>query len=293
MSILAPNADIYCNDEIDLEQIMNSCVPTRNQALSGQPNKRTLVKPTIVAQPYDLTYWRDNPAVFHSQINRKTIKYPILSGWDIPEENFVPLQPNVYTTTDNFQPINATNGIANTPQFPNENIEVSIAGEKLLFDTNNNTYYRPTKISISDEPTQTEGMCGQTRAREFVELGGPTIYNTYDPRFNRYGSDNRNYYDAQQGSQKYFYDDINAIKMPNYITRNKLDCAISPYADAYGKIDSGNISLFNARCVAEGAWVDNNLAYRNDLMKSLMRKRNEEMVQKRQAPKHTMASRRC
>ena len=46
--------------------------------------------------------------------------------------------------------------------------------------------------------------------------------NVYDPRSNSYGTSYRSYIDKMTGQVRYYYDDINAIRQPNYITRNNI-----------------------------------------------------------------------
>lgn len=42
--------------------------------------------------------------------------------------------------------------------------------------------------------------------------------NVYDPRFYGYGTSYRGYVDNMLGQPKFYYDDVNAIRMPNYIS---------------------------------------------------------------------------
>jgi hypothetical protein len=255
-SILAVNTDRYTGEmQVDSEGWVG---PTLNQALAGTANPRTLTKPTIVAPIAELSYWRTNPNVQHSQTNRKTLSYPILSGW---EGAYIPQQPGVYTFSETHQPINRTNGIAITPQFPKSTVLVEQPATRLYADIND-------EVFIDSEP-----ICE------------PNIYNTFDPRLTGNGADDRNYYDPVVGSNKYFYDDVDAVRMPNYLTRNKID--FTSFGNSYGKLDNGDIALDGARVQAERAWVDNSLEYRDSLMKSLLRKHNSEQVQKRLAPKRT------
>ena len=82
------------------------------------------------------------------------------------------------------------------------------------------------------------------------------------------------------------YDDINAVRMPNYITRNYLD--FEPFGDTYGPIkegeQDGNKYNANIRELAQSAWMDNTCKFREDLSNSLLRKRNGEMWQQRMFP---------
>lgn len=319
--MLAQNSNFYCNNSIPLQDVQNSRV-TMNAALTGTANPRTLVKPTVVAPISAFEYWKENPLSTLSRINRQTPQYPNLAGFKtsvcesrpacapLPLErdarsnpNFVPLQPNVYTSTDVFEPINASNGIAFTPRFPNTTLLLEDAYNRIYYDTDTKTNFieargQPIALDVRGQET-TRGQpiasvgCDDgpfcTRPAEDVITTDmdPNIYSVFDPRFSGYGSDNRQYTDLQLGQSRFFYKDVDAIRMPNYITRNKLDSGVTPIGDAYGKLDSGNISLQQARTAAEQNWLDNSINFRNDLTKSLMRKKNEETIQRRLAPKYT------
>ena len=115
--------------------------------------------------------------------------------------------------------------------------------------------------------------------------------NVYDPRFSGYGTSYRSYTDDLLGQTKFYYDDIDSVRMPNYITRNKLD--FLPYADTYGpmKNESGLDYTNRIRDMAQDSWTENSIAFRTGLQQSLMRKRNSEMWQNRNMPKSNGAPR--
>lgn len=114
-----------------------------------------------------------------------------------------------------------------------------------------------------------------------------SVYNVFDPRFAGYGSDNRNYLEPMLRQPRYFYDDVDAIRRPNYIVRSKLDSCVTVFGDQYGPMRTDQKTLNQLRPLAEQAYLNNNLNYRNDLMESLMRKKNSEKWQDRAAPKYT------
>ena len=307
----APNNNEFCT-RVPFDAVSSEEFPTMNKALTGKANPRTLIKPTIAPPSHDITCWRQNPNVEHSQINTKTPMNPSLAGFgwgetelycpvgpsddglEISSPYYNPLQPHIYTSTDDFQPINNNLGISYAPQFPNTTLQENVAGNELFFDTNVYTVkeepfrllaaseYREPEISIqkrSNAPARAP-PCSLSRAQEGV----------YDPRFTGYGSSDRSYYDDLSGSIKYYYDDINAVRMPSYITRSKIDSCVTPLGDSYGALSAGHLTLTEAKKCAESSWLDNSLNFRVDLSKSLMRKKNEEMVQRRLAPKYTFGS---
>ncbi len=304
----------FC-DEVPLEFSDCSGI-TLNQALAGVANDRTKVKPSIIAPIADLRYWSADPTISYSQINSRSTKYPRLSGWEM---SAIPQQPGIYTMTEMNQPINSTNGIAITPQFPEHTYLIKGQDNKIYYDTNLGINYvlsednSPSQTAVSHpmdemkssptgaphpvhEAKTSQSSSSAPKGIPAEESGitvvptnycGPNIYNMYDPRQTGFGSDNRCYLDERLGQTRYFYEDIDAIKMPQYITRNKLDSSLTPFGNAYGDVDAGTISLEDARRSAETSWLDNSIAFREDLMLKLMRKRNEEQIQKRVAPKRT------
>ncbi len=228
-----------------------------------------------------------------------------------------PLQPSIYTQTDVFQPINANMGISMTPQFPNTTREYNVANNEVFYDTNRKTHYvKAEPFTLCDSHTGGELTAENvgTKVPEIHSLPDDGIVDdrpdndvvldsyapafgigpdkVYDPRFNSYGSSNRSYVDNLLGAPRYYYDDVNAARMPNYITRSKLDSCVTNFGDAYGKLDAGHQALAAVKECAELAWVQNSLDFRTNISKSLMRLNNETAVQNRIAPKQTFP-RRC
>ena len=83
------------------------------------------------------------------------------------------------------------------------------------------------------------------------------------------------------------YTTILMLRMPNYITRNKID--FLPYADTYGPMKGENGLNYTNRIknMAQDSWTENSLNFRTGLQQSLLRKRNSEMWQNRYMPKYT------
>ena len=110
----------------------------------------------------------------------------------------------------------------------------------------------------------------------------PTTFNTYDPRFTGYGSSTRGYVDDVTGQPRFVYDDINAVKMPNYITRSKIDT--HDFADMYGPVQNYGTSLNSVREMAQDAFFRDTEQFRNDITIGAMRKNNAIAWQRRFAP---------
>ena len=176
------------------------------------------------------------------------------------------IQPGVYTTDQIIEPINSNIGISFQQQF--EPLTMSEQNGNVLYTQHDPRLY--TKPLKHYEETVNES-------------------NVYDPRLSGYGTSYRAYSDDQLGNTKFYYDDINAVRMPNYITRSKIDTF--SYADQYGPVQNqyGNVDNSTIRELADKSWLDNSLSFRTDLQERLMRKNNANAWQQRVAPINTMS----
>jgi hypothetical protein len=113
--------------------------------------------------------------------------------------------------------------------------------------------------------------------------------NVYDPRHTGYGTSYRSFTERMTGQTRFLYDDINAVRMPNYITRNKID--FTPFGDSYGPIPAGNSdgNRFNAdiHALANDAFTRSTIQQRTDIQERLMRKNNSQQWQRRMFPIQT------
>lgn len=115
------------------------------------------------------------------------------------------------------------------------------------------------------------------------------VANMYDPRFYGYGTSYRAYTDDMTGQPRFMYNDVDAVKMPNYITRSKIDHL--SFADTYGPKkcgeEFGNTNHANIRKMTQQAWIDNTTQFRTEMSQRLMRKKNAEMWQRKKFPIRT------
>ena len=182
------------------------------------------------------------------------------------------IQPGVYTRSEIIEPINANIGISFTQQLPPITCKSNILTGKVEYTEHDPRIFEPaiTEPNIATMTVATEG-------------------NVYDPRFSGYGTSYRSYTDDKLGQTRFYYDDVNAIRMPNYITRNNIDN--QPFADHYGPIpegdEHGNKNNANIRALANDAFLNASIQQRTELSERLMRKRNNEMWQLRNAPIRT------
>lgn len=175
--------------------------------------------------------------------------------------------PGVYTRSQVNEPINSNIGISFQQQF--EPVTCN-RDEKGLLYTQHDPRMVETGIVEEVEPMEIQARYD----------------NVYDPRFYGYGTSYRSYNEPVTGQTRFMYDDVNAIRMPNYVVRSKIDHL--PYADSYGPVQEGsefgNVHNPNIRQLVQDSWLRNSLEFRNDLTERQMRKINAEMWQKRQSP---------
>ena len=227
-----------------------------NQLLVGWGNPRTRIPPIVAPPSHDLGLWADSGLTRRNQINKKKTFDLFSSGYgaqnDYYRDNVLTqtIQPGVYQKTLVGEPINSMIGVSYQQQF------------------------LPTVVQQTPESIK------------FTQIPGDSqnYSNIYDPRFTGYGASDRMYIEPMTGQPRFFYGDIDAIKMPNYITRNKIDSL--PFAPTYGP----DVPLYNYadhRQLANNAYHDSALVFRTEMQERLMRKRNAEMWQLREAPMYT------
>ena len=171
------------------------------------------------------------------------------------------VQPGVYYREDIIEPVNSNIGISFQQQFLPRTIE-DHSGNRMTID--HDPYFAPEPQPRKKAPD------------------APLPENVYDPRFSGYGTGSRCYIDKVTGQPRYPYDDINAVRMPNYIVRNKIDT--HSFSDAYGPVTDTGKSLNEIRPLAQDAFYRDTTQHRNDITTSAMRKMNAAMWQRRQAP---------
>jgi len=182
------------------------------------------------------------------------------------------IQPGVYTRNEINEPINSNIGISFQQQFEPTTITTDPDSGDLLF-----TEHDPRIIEPIEIKPNVDIMTAATEA------------NVYDPRFSGYGTSYRSFTERVTGQPRFYYDDIDAIRMPNYIVRSDIDN--QPFADKYGPIPEGDEfgNKWNAdiRTLADDAWLGGSLQFRTELQERLMRKNNANAWQQRQAPIRT------
>ena len=186
------------------------------------------------------------------------------------------IQPDVYTRSQINEPINSNIGISFDQQFPPTTCTTNPVTGVVNYTEHDPRIMEP--VIIEPNPAT------QTPVPEA---------NVYDPRFSGYGTSYRAYTDEKLGQPKFYYDDVDAIRMPNYVVRSDIDH--QPFADQYGPIPAGDSqgNKYNSivKALANDAWLTDSIQFRTEMQERLMRKRNNEMWQLRKAPINTSGQR--
>lgn len=176
------------------------------------------------------------------------------------------IQPDVYTTNNIIEPINSNIGISFTQQIP-PTTKYTDQSSGIV------EYIEHDPILFEKQPIE-------------IQNNLLTEENVYDPRHTGYGTNYRAYTEEVTGQPRFYYDDINSIRMPNYIVRSKIDT--HSYADQYGPIkennEYGNPYTNNIHSLVNNSFLKSSIEHRTDIQQTAMRKVNAMKWQQRQAP---------
>jgi len=270
----SPNVNI----NIDSDELLNKVISGyRNQDVVVSDIKPidpvvpiSDVSPCCIPQDINITcgYNRQNPFLYGLPTNYAAGN----CEKDVNMKNYndnlftQTLQPGIYTKTQVVETPNSNIGISFAQPFEPVTVNNTNCGKMF-------TQIDPNLITDVIEPNT-----------EFFEE--PNIYNVYDPRCNGYGTSYRAYNDDLTGQTRFMYDDIDAIRNPNYISRSHIDTL--PFADKYGPMQpcgmEGNINTGQIREMVNQSFTNSTNNFRSELQERLMRKNNAVAWQRRQAP---------
>lgn len=278
----------FCND-CDALAPNDPDYASRNQMLVGWGYPKTRIPPIIAPPSHDLESWADSGLTRRNQINSKkpfdlyTSGFGTITSYSEPrrcvecmhspcrcddrsydryKDDLLTqtIQPGVYQKTLAGEPINTMIGVSYQQQF------------------------LPTVVEQTPDDIKFTQVPYEQLSANAMQYGSQNYSNIYDPRFTGYGASDRMYIEPMTGQARFFYRDIDAVKMPNYITRNKIDNL--PWAPTYGP-DVPMQGYGEHRQLANNAYHDSALVFRTEMQERLMRKRNAEMWQRRVAPIYT------
>lgn len=200
------------------------------------------------------------------------------------------IQPNIYSYAVDTTPINSlASGITYTPQIPPK------FRDQVYNSAEGNTY--PIYTRIDPQLIRNDGVPARlleqpVRGDWSAEYsswqppeGSVNYEDIYDPRFTGYGDPYRSYSDILLGNVQYYYSDVDAYRMPNFITRSKVD--FIEYTNPMGKTMPEYqrlAGLSDTRPFVNNQWTSDSNYFRENLMESQMRPANARAWQQRMAP---------
>ena len=178
------------------------------------------------------------------------------------------IQPGIFARSEIIEPINSNIGISFDQQFEPVTCEKDCKGGITFVS------HDPRLQPI--EPREDPNIF-------YKDL--TSVADVYDPRFNGYGTSYRSYIEPVTGQPRFYYDDVDAIKKYNYITRNNIDFA--DYATSAGPMTEKEFCTQNVRAKAAGTFTNDALNHRTDMQERLMRKINANAWQQKAMPIRT------
>jgi hypothetical protein len=197
------------------------------------------------------------------------------------------MQPNLYSYTVDQTPINSSVGISYAPQNP----------PMVLDQITSSNLTRPLYSRIDPQLVRKDGTPGQQAGQpernnwsaEYSNFqaapGSVNFEDIYNPTFTSYGDPYRSYSDINLGQVSYYTSDIDAYRMPNFISRSNVDFV--DFRNPNGQIwpeYNRTASVDEVRAHVENQTTADELAFREDLMSLQMAKANRINYQKRFAP---------
>jgi len=262
-----PKSLQYSRD-VDVTKGQDGIQIQAQRSISTLPRKR--VEKCCIPQDINITcgYNKENPFLYDVPTNYAISNCEKSESLKCYNKNLFTqtIQPGIYTRSEVNETPNSNIGISFAQPF--EPVSVSKDCDGILF-----TQHDPNLIANVIEPSV--DYCDE-----------PTIYNVYDPRCSGYGTSYRAYNNDLLGQTRFMYDDVDAIRNPNYLTRSHVDHL--PFADKYGPMQpcgmDGNIYTGRMREMVNQVFTDSTNQFRAELQERLMRKANNIAWQQRKAP---------
>ena len=253
---------------------------TSTAQLIGKPNPQTLIAPQITPPIADIVEWGTDNYTIHSGVNNYRSSDLFLSGYLPLDSCQCRGQCSCFKSKENFNVIS-----------PYDVIDLSFSKPQILSNSGiSRVDERPLYTSITDGNSLLHvEKSRQNKKYEQDYITGDEPSMIYDPRHVSYSDSSRAYVDKLLGQPKFYYDDVNAAKAPNYITRNKID--IYSFGEFNGRLKDPQFFKGNNNHLAVEEFHNSTLLHRADLMHSLMNKRNREMQQLKEFPISTNGQR--
>jgi hypothetical protein len=180
------------------------------------------------------------------------------------------IEPGVYTRNQITEPISSNIGISFTQQFEPVTCKKDRDGITFIGHDPNITpvpFEKPEQLIPYDRQTH--------------------LADIYDPRYTGYGTSYRSYVEPVTGQVRFYYDDVDAYKRPNYISRSKVDFIPSSIStQAIPNSQYFKTQNKYSRTIAQQRFANDTMDFRTDMQERLMRKANANLEQARRFPKH-------
>ena len=198
------------------------------------------------------------------------------------------IQPKMYSYAVDQTPINSNIGISYSPQIAPRFMDQ-------IVDANKRNYPLMTRIDpqlVRDDGTPAQIQMNPVRSdwsAKYSDYEAPqgsiNFEDVYDPRYSSYGDPYRSYSDINLGQTRYYYGDVDAYRMPNFIQRSNVDFVEyrTPQNQVWSEYNR-TASLDDVKATVESQTTADELFHREDMMEHLMSKRNRESWQLKNAP---------
>jgi hypothetical protein len=197
------------------------------------------------------------------------------------------IQPKLYSYAVDQTPVNANIGITYNPQRPPRFMDQIIDTQRAY----------PLMTRIDPQLIRDDGTPGQISMNPVrtdwsakysdyeAPAGSINFEDIYDPRFNSYGDGERAYSDINTGQVRYYYSDVDAYRMPNFIQRSNVDFVdfTNPQGEVWPYYNR-TASLDDVRDKFENQTTADEIYHREDIQEQLMAKMNRTSWQQRYAP---------
>jgi len=211
------------------------------------------------------------------------------------EQNTTLLQPGLvaYSNVNVTDAMNSNLGISFTqPHLPTELVDIPGTDAQAFVEMDPVSFARTVRdgsVKASHSPYRDVSVLPtSSQVEHYQHKGGPQVTGTldprtiYDPRLTGYGTSYRHYIDEMTGQPRFFYDDVNAHRQYNYLTKTKVD--FIPELASSGAYQPQHLSNAEVRNLAESAFHNNTIQQRTELQDRLMQKVIHRNRQRKQAP---------
>lgn len=286
----------FCRDEQPL--MIGPEHQSNNHRLQGPPNPHTLEAPANPPPIANWDHWGGKGHTFGhvvSGINDRVGFAEQQSGYLVPPPPYrqaVPIHQNksmLSNEAQDYSPFSIPEGIpvgeCNTsPELEEYN--------RRLFSTP----IQPGIHYTADQVQPVSSNLGITKTISYpsyfnqplkIDPSVPQRVNVVDPRYQGYGDASRRYIDSMTQRPRFAYDDVDAVRQNNFISKNKIDhLKWAPHPGIVS--DHAGYTPRQAREPADRDYISGTQQMRNSLQESYMRRFNTSVAwQKRNAPVRT------